>query len=253
MRRSIRTGAVAAAAVVLMGAVPAAADTTVVVSADGDGGWAFNADPANVTPYEFSTDEASIGSGSLYVPPITNTVNGNGDKFIGALPLGVEVADVDGLSFDYLLAAGNANEIYMNVYTNIAGSSTFYECRFDYVATSGDASSFSTLAVDGATVPTAKGDRVDAFTCPATLGGMPAGSTVSFIAINLGDRNANDTGSSAYFDNVVVDLSDGTTTYDFDPAPVLPTSKDDCKQGGFAAFGFSNQGLCIASVVSNKG
>lgn len=29
-------------------------------------------------------------------------------------------------------------------------------------------------------------------------------------------------------------------------------SKDDCKDGGYAAFGFANQGLCIASVVSDK-
>jgi len=31
-------------------------------------------------------------------------------------------------------------------------------------------------------------------------------------------------------------------------APPSPTSKDQCKNGGFAAFGFRNQGQCVASV-----
>jgi hypothetical protein len=31
-------------------------------------------------------------------------------------------------------------------------------------------------------------------------------------------------------------------------APPLPTSKDQCKQGGWRTFGFKNQGQCVASV-----
>jgi hypothetical protein len=31
-------------------------------------------------------------------------------------------------------------------------------------------------------------------------------------------------------------------------APPLPTSKEQCKQGGYAAFGFTNQGQCVAFV-----
>jgi hypothetical protein len=33
-------------------------------------------------------------------------------------------------------------------------------------------------------------------------------------------------------------------------APALPTTKDDCKHGGWAAFGFRNQGQCVKSVVA---
>ena len=32
-------------------------------------------------------------------------------------------------------------------------------------------------------------------------------------------------------------------------APPLPTSKAQCKNGGYAALGFANQGLCVASVA----
>jgi hypothetical protein len=33
---------------------------------------------------------------------------------------------------------------------------------------------------------------------------------------------------------------------------LAPESKEDCKNGGFADFGFDNQGQCIASVVANE-
>jgi hypothetical protein len=34
--------------------------------------------------------------------------------------------------------------------------------------------------------------------------------------------------------------------------PQSPQSKDDCKDDAFAAFGFKNQGQCIASLVANE-
>jgi hypothetical protein len=53
-------------------------------------------------------------------------------------------------------------------------------------------------------------------TCPTSLAGMPAGSSVSFVALNLGDTGTNDIGMTAYFDNVRVVTTAGTTVYDFD-------------------------------------
>jgi hypothetical protein len=51
----------------------------------------------------------------------------------------------------------------------------------------------------------------------------------------------------------------GTPAYDvhfsnFATGEVVPTpaTKDDCKKGGHVDFGFKNQGLCVASVVSNR-
>ena len=34
---------------------------------------------------------------------------------------------------------------------------------------------------------------------------------------------------------------------------VKPETKDDCKDGGFEAYGFKNQGECVSSVQSNEG
>jgi len=40
----------------------------------------------------------------------------------------------------------------------------------------------------------------------------------------------------------------GTFTVDLPEAPVDPVTQDDCKDGGWMAFGFRNQGQCIAFV-----
>jgi hypothetical protein len=37
------------------------------------------------------------------------------------------------------------------------------------------------------------------------------------------------------------------------PPPLEPTSKDDCRNGGWATYGFKNQGECIAWVVKHGG
>jgi len=93
-------------------------------------------------------------------------------------------------------------------------------------------------------VATAVGDRADDNnTCPTTLGGMPAGSTVRAFTLNVGDTSLNDAGVGGYLDNVVVDQSSSNTTYDFE---ATPASKEDCKKGAFAEYGFSDQGQCVS-------
>lgn len=52
--------------------------------------------------------------------------------------------------------------------------------------------------------------------------------------------------------------TDGITfngsTYDFEAAPTLATSKDQCKDGGWVTFqnAYKNQGECVSSIVSNR-
>jgi hypothetical protein len=85
--------------------------------------------------------------------------------------------------------------------------------------------------------------------CPATLAGMPAGSHVRAIALNIGDTGVSDNGLVGYYDNVRIATTSETTTYDFEASP---PSKDACKQGGWAAYGFSNQGACVSYVQTGK-
>lgn len=240
------------ATLAMMASVAGAATTTVRVDANGAGGWVFNGDPANQTPYEFSLDHASIGYGSLHVLPITNTINGNGDKFTAALPLGTPVSDFTSFSIDFWVQNTGTNpdpaqQFYLNVYTNLPASGTYYDCRFDYVATTGSTSAWTTLTAASTSAPTDVASRGGA-TCPSTLAGMPAGSTISLVVVNVGDTSGNDTGVGGYLDNGVLVNASNTTIYDFEvPLQV----KEDCKNGGYVMFGFANQGQCVSSLQAN--
>ena len=58
-------------------------------------GWLFNRDVSTSTPFEFNTDQASIGTGSLYVSPIGENAP---NKFIAENFLNELVADVEMIS-----------------------------------------------------------------------------------------------------------------------------------------------------------
>ena len=84
--------------------------------------------------------------------------------------------------------------------------------------------------------------------CPSTLADMPEGSTVLFIVLNVGDTSANDLDVGGYYDNVVLGKTSGTVIYDFEFSPSV---RDECKKGGWASFGFTNQGRCVSWVNRN--
>jgi hypothetical protein len=252
MRRTPLKAALAAglAAAVLVPGPAGAADTTVRVLESGDGGWVINPDPVNETNAEFTDEAASIGAGSLKGGPIgTNPA----EKLIAGLALGIPVPALQSISYDFLIAgagtAGDASDFYLNVYATIDDSDNFYDCRFDYVPASGSTAAFTTamFATNGTpTAVTRRGTRIAS--CPSTLAGMPSGSHVRAIALNIGDTSASDTGLAGYLDNVRIATGSGTTTYDFD---VNPGTKDDCKSGGWALYGFANQGGCVSWVQAN--
>jgi hypothetical protein len=228
--------------------------------------WVFNPDPTTATPYEFTEDAASVGDGSLYVLPIQNDSNGvghdgNRDKFIAQLPVNYTSDQLNSVSFDFQLGEGvdatKANQVYLNIYTNLPGSTSFYDCRFDQAATVGSSTDFTTVTFDSTVAPTNVEPRgTPTPDCPETLSGLPAGSTVKAITLNVGDTSASDGGVSAYFDNVVINAAGNTITYDFElnaPKPMKASTKDDCKDGkwetGFQTQ-YKNQGDCVSSVAS---
>lgn len=249
MRRSLPTSVGLAILLVAVLATTAVATTVVRVDEDGEGGWSFNRDTSTSTPYEFSLDEAKIGDGSLHVLPIQNDLNGNFDKFIAEQLLGVEVDTVQQISYDFLIEgdAADANHFYLNVYTNYPDSprDNFYDCRFDFVPESGSTGDFTTMTVEPTDVASAVGGDTN---CPATLANMPDGSWLRAFTINVGDTSANDTGVGGYLDNVTATVAGETTTWDFEvPLQV----KDDCKDGGWETYGFTNQGECVSALQAN--
>jgi hypothetical protein len=221
------------------------------------GGWMFSRDPNNATPFEFTTNESSIGWGSLYVMPIGSTAS---HKFIGELFLIEEMANIESISYDFKIGAGgdsgDSNQFYANVYANFAASSPtkFYDCRYAIVPASGSTSGFTTVTFDPTasySVATRTGAAASPLPCPDSPAAMGAGAVLRAFVINLGDTSptASDQGLSGYFDKVVVTKTTGVTTYDFEADPQTPEA---CKDGGWMDFGFDNQGLCIRYVNTGK-
>ncbi len=254
--------------------VSAATTTTVVtgntvtstVENDSEGWW-FNRDQKTKTPYEFTNDVASIGAGSLYVEPITNTHAGdpcsnsahnkaNCDKFVAENFVFMDADELESISYDFMIAGNgtptDANDFYLNVYTNNPGveEDNFYTCRFDFTPTVGSTTNFETATFSATNTPTHVQARGSGTQCPTTLAGLEEGSTIRMFAISVGDTSANDTGLAGYLDNVILATTGDTTIYDFEQAPL--ENKEQCKTGGYADYGFRNQGLCIQFVNTGK-
>ncbi len=221
------------------------------------GGWVFARDPNNAVPYQFTFGPATSGGGSLFVPPISGVA---AKKFIGELFLVTPMADVQSISYDFLIGAGgdagDRKQYYANVYANFGVSSPtkFYDCRYDILPATGSTTSFTTVTFDPqATYPVATrgGAAASPFPCPASPAAMGAGATLRAFAINLGDTTNVDIGLDGYFDNVVVTTTSGETVYDFDP---IPASKADCMNNGWRDYGdqFANQGQCVRFVSNGK-
>lgn len=268
MNKFIKGVAGAAFAFVLCVGVVFAADATVTVmgntsAGENQPGWLFNRDVSTSTPYTFNTDQASIGLGSLYVLPISATA---ANKFIGENFVNTPVANVNSVSYDFMIGDGGVatqeEQFYMNVYANFGVSDDlkFYDCRYAVIPTVGSTSGFTTVTFDpnqAYPVTTRTGASASPFTCPAVPADMDllsAGSNIRMFALNVGDTSTSDTGLNGYLDNVVVNTVTGTTVYDFEPV-LKPVTSNECKNGGWMTFNsppFKNQGQCVSYVNSNE-
>jgi len=197
--------------------------TTIIVSGDtaageNQPGWLFNRDEVNATPIEFGTTTSSIGSGSLYVLPLSTTTPEH--KFIGELFLNDQMINIVSISYDYRLGDdvpnGSVNEFYANVYANFDDSNDYGHCVYNVIPTDGSAG-WHTMTFD----PTMDYDvrqRASApQTCPASPADMGVDAELRMFAINLGDTTDSAAGFDGYFDNVVVETTNSVTTYDFEP------------------------------------
>lgn len=250
--------------------VSAAHTETVVVTGNtvdesleenGSKGWWFGRDEDNVADFEFVNGVNSIGSGGLEIKPLGSTP---ANKFIGENFVWQPIADVNSISYDYQITGdgtpSDANEFYMNVYMNFGESADdkYYDCKYDVVPDVGTVGSFTTVTFDPTqSYPVTKGTQSwnqSPYDCPEKPMDMNSAQTgegayIRMFALNVGDVTAGDAGLGGYFDNVVLTTTEETTIYDFE---ALPASKDNCKKGSYADYGFTNQGLCIQAVNTGK-
>jgi hypothetical protein len=243
------------------GVVTVSGNTTNVENTPG--GWMFNRDVSTSTPFVFTTSKASIGVGSLYVQPIGAAP---ANKFIAEHFMQTPIANVNSISYDFLLGAGrpatDGIQFYMNVYATFGSSSPtkFYDCRYNVFVNLGSTASWTTVVFDpdlsySVTTRTGVPGVASPFPCPASPAGMDAlsaGSKIRAIALNVGDTSASDVGVHGYLDRVVVSLTGDVTTFNFDP------DKDVCKGGGWQTMTrpdgttFKNQGDCVSYTNTGR-
>lgn len=266
--RNILLGAGTALAYSCIAATVFAATSVVTVTGntsagENQPGWLLNRDLSTSSPYEFNTDAASIGTGSLYVLPIgTNAA----DKFIAENFINTPVADLNSISYDFKIGpnsmATQEEHFYMSVYANFGESDDykFYDCRYSVVPTTGSTTDFTTVTFDPTQaypVTTRGGANAAPYSCPAVPADMDLlspGSNIRVFALNVGDTSTNDVGLDGYLDNVVVDTDNEVTVSDFEPM-LTPATKNECKKGGWMLFNaptFKNQGDCVSYVQSNS-
>jgi len=200
-------------------------------------GWLFNRDTSTQSPYEFVAGVASIGTGSLFIEPITNTLNGNSDKFIGELFLLTDIADINSITYDFQIDAPDATveeHFYMSVYANFGVSSDtkFYDCRYSVVPTVGSDGSFTTVTFDPSLTYPVTQHGTSPAVCPASPAAMGADAHIRAISLNVGDTSGSDTGISGYLDKVVVSTDSMITTYDFEPEPEASSEATNNNGGG---------------------
>jgi len=180
------------------------------------GKWLFNRDSSTSSPYEFNTDQATIGTGSLNVKPIGANPS---DKFIGELFVQQKVSDVYDISYDYRLDArvptGKANEFYANVYVNFDDSNRYGDCVYNVVPSNGS-TGWHTAVFDTQSSYSVRNRT--ATPCPARPADLPANAEIRAFVINVGDTSSNDQDVAGYFDNVVVRGANTHVAYDFEPA-----------------------------------
>jgi hypothetical protein len=74
--------------------------------------------------------------------------------------------------------------------------------------------------------------------------------TITHVSANGGEEFRD--GGTAGWDGLASATAASGIDYDLGVTPSSPQTKDDCKNRGWATFGFSNQGQCIKSVVAKR-
>jgi hypothetical protein len=246
----IRNGLVVvavAASMVLPATVAHAAPSPLKVTSlggPGNQGWQIDDNRTSdfAFPYEFvAGNMPPIGTGSLQYAASSPTVDK--EKMYIWRTESIRADDFRKVKFDYYFAPNSLvktpSQIYLNIYVNTVATTvepTFYDCKFDYVATKNADGKWSTLAVDRTDAAGTITPRNSAV-CGNSIAQLQPNDKITRIAINAGDTSGSDAGIKGGFDNVFVKTKSSEVTYDFDPAPVTPPAPvKACAQTGLPSF-----------------
>ena len=110
------------------------------------------------------------------------------------------------------------------------------------------------IAADGALIPKSPAS-VSAGNVPGRVAVSPDGRSV-YVTNNEGfDVSQYDVGADGALspkNPAIVADGEGPVAVAVSPAPRVPTTLNQCKNGGWQQFGFKNQGRCVAFVVLTR-
>jgi hypothetical protein len=255
-----------------------AADTTEVVTpADLAGGDWYTSDtrPPGTGTFENgpATPPAGTGSFELSTPDGTAKVQLFTDRYDG-----VRLADIDGIGYStYLSTAGPANaalnmrvdltgdgnpDVYMvyEPYQDLGNAALVPNTWQDWDAYRGGAAKWwinTGAGGCGQSTPCTWSQIVTTFPNATVEEGASCGPggvvapCPGSLGLNQGSGNA---GTLSNADALYVSVLGDKTTFDLELEEPMPTTKEQCKNGGWQNYGttFKNQGDCV-SFVASKG
>ena len=268
MRKTLKGVALTAVSVLCIGVGSASAATEVVTEND------VARQPENTPPTKswviynrnagtaaFRTGPATppLGAGSLEL-----STPGGSDKVYAFNydHVGTQLDDVDAMSYSTYRSAGSAQQVAaLNLQVDVNGdapggfTTLVYEPVYNGPPAVVDGQWQDWDAYEGGNaiwwssnaIPSAP-NRDTFVSWNTILAANPDAVIVGGVGVNQGSGNpALTTAVDAFTFN--------ETTYDFEPLIGPPTSKDECKNGGWQTFNnptFKNQGDCVSSVASKN-
>lgn len=246
---------------------PAGHESGTVVVWPGDmRGWAFVQETAVGTGQMVAGPDAPpLGGGSANL-----TVNSTGGMILGVADFaGTPLADIETLTYSTYRTAGSAAlaiALQINVDTDLTDANVgwqgrlVYEPYYTHAVATGAWQTWNTQDDAGTGnwwFTGAPGNATCSIGNPCTwsevLAAFPnAGVHPTLGAVGLKAGSGWASGFDGNVDALSIALAGGNSvTYDFELAND-PDDKDDCKDGGWAAYGFRNQGQCIRFVNTGK-
>lgn len=264
-------GAIACAAS-LCSATPALADSTVVVN-ENNVATTFSVFQRGAGSFDFTVGPAGqplgLGSVVLHTPGLTAPVGNDKVSLLERQQAGASLASIDELGYSTnrrpesdTAEPRQVAALNMEVDVNGAAPGGFttlvYEPVYNGQNTAVPEDVWQTWdAYDGGDAiwwssnPIPSAPNRDTFVSWDTIVAANPGAVVLGYGPNQG--GGNDRLHTAV-DALKIGVAGDTTTYDFEPL-VSPSSKEDCKNGGWQAYNnpvFKNQGDCVSSFAPGK-
>lgn len=255
----------------LAGPVASAATTVVVRSGDVDGSsWILVENNGGTGSFVEGPDTPPAGAGAfrMETPSTGSKVN-----LKTAVLAGTPLADIGGMSYATWRSSASVGATFqvpsvnMEIFTNLDGPGTGYATLvYEPIYSHGAAAivddtwqTWDTFdggqAVWWTTRPIGVICATSCFVAWEDIVAAAPDGVLATYGVNQGSGNE---GIVAATDALSITVSGRTTTFDLEPAPPEPTTRDDCKRGGWRDHAradgspFKNQGDCIQYVNTGR-